>query len=499
MHVIVLAIAFNHSGAEACGDFLEGTFKTLMSISVKKTTPGLCYEDQVDMEVANNLSSRSIFHIESPKTKCYNLTMQTIRGHVYRLKPTPEQEVLLAQTAGVTRLVYNLALEQRRTWGGRPFAGGDPRNFGAKGLSRELSELRSDFDWIRAISQTAQNQALIDLDRAYANFFEGRAGYPRPRKRGAADSFRHVGREIALRKLNAKWSEVRIPKIGWIRYRDTRPLRARADGTVEIRNATLRRRPDGGWEISIATRCEIEERLVPAAAVGIDRGVAVPYALSTGEMVHLPKTVKRRRAAIRRAQKALSRRKRGSARYARARRRLATLRARDARVRAHLAHVLSRRLARDHGLVAIEDLKIGAMTRSARGTAEAPGRNVAQKAGLNREILNVGWHALERMLGYKLEETGGILIKVPAAYTSQTCAVCGHVDARSRESQALFACTACGAQTNADINAAKNILARALARDEDRRGNAPLLDVEAQASAAHEASTHLGPERFDAA
>lgn len=425
--------------------------------------------------------------------------MEKIRGHVYTLKPTAEQEVLLCQTAGVVRLVYNLALEQRRTFGGRPYKGGPARNFSSMGMSSELSELRREFTWIGAVSQTAQIQALRDLDRAYANFFEGRAGYPRPRKRGQGDAFRHVGREVAVRRLNAKWSEVKIPKIGWIRYRDTRALRPGEEGTVKIRNATLRRVAGGGWEISIATLCRIEEGVVPGAAVGIDRGVAIPYALSSGELIRLPEAVGQRRSAQRRAAKALSRRRRGSKRYVKARERLARLKARDARTRAHVAHVLSRRLVRDFGLIAIEDLRIRNMTASAAGTLEAPGSRVAQKAGLNRSILNVGWHALERMLSYKLEETGGILVKVPAAYTSQTCAACGHVDARSRESQAIFRCTACGEEANADINAAKTILTRALrGQATDRRENIPSLDVEALASAAFEASTRHITRRFDA-
>jgi len=425
--------------------------------------------------------------------------MEKIRGHVYRLRPTPDQEVLLSQTAGVVRLVYNLALEQRRVFGGRRYRGGPSRNFGAKGLSGELSELRRAFDWIGAVSQTAQNQALLDLDRAYANFFEGRASYPRPRRKGESDAFRHVGREISVRKISEKWSEVKIPKIGWIRYRDTRALRPGENGEINIRNATLRRIPGGGWDISIATLCQIEERPVPAAAVGIDRGVTIPFALSSGEMIRLPETVAKRRISQRRAAKTLSRRKRGSKRYVRARQRLARLKARDARTRAHVTHVLSRRLTNDFGLIAIEDLKIRNMTASARGTIEAPGSRVAQKSGLNRAILNVGWHALERMLSYKLEETGGILMKVPAAYTSQTCAACGHVDARSRESQAIFCCTSCGEAANADINAAKTILARALCADgSDRRENIPLLDVEASALAALEASTRYVTRGLDA-
>lgn len=429
----------------------------------------------------------------------YHAKMEKIRGHVYTLKPTAEQDILLAQTAGVVRLVYNLALEQRRTFGGRPYCGGQSRNFGSRGLSAELSDLRRKVDWIGAVSQTAQNQALIDLDRAYANFFEGHAGYPRPRKRGENDAFRQVGREIAVRRRGEKWAEVKIPKIGWVRYRDTRPLRPGEGGEVKIRNATIRRRPGGGWEISIATLCEIAERPVPAAAVGVDRGVAIPYALSSGEMVALPDTVRRRRASQRRAAKALSRRKRGSKRYAKARQRLARLKARDARTRAHIAHVLSRRLVRDFGLIAIEDLKIRNMTASARGTLKAPGSRVALKSGLNRSVLNVGWHALERMLAYKLEETGGVLIKVPAAYTSQTCAACGHVDATSRKSQAIFRCTSCHEAANADTNAAKTILARALGGQAgEGRWNTPPLDVEASASAALEASTRFRTRGLDA-
>lgn len=449
--------------------------------------------------------------------------MQAIRGHVYPLKPTPQQEILLGQTAGVVRLVYNLALEQRRDFGRRTYTGkrrallvpartakardravdGMIRKTAptsVQGLSDELSDLRRQIDWIGAVSQTAQNQALIDLDRAFANFFEGRAGFPRPRRRGRDDSFRHVGREITLRRLNGKWSEVKVPKIGWVRLRLTRPLAPDASGKIQIRNATFRRRSGGGWEIAIAHMCEIAERPLPNEAVGIDRGVAVPYALSTGEMVSLPATMARRERAIRRAQKDMARRKRGSRRHARARARAARLMARNARVRAHFAHVLTRSLSRRFGMIAIEDLKIGNMTASASGTVEAPGRNVAQKAGLNRAILNVGWHALERLLGYKLEETGGILVKVPAAYSSQTCSCCGHMDAKSRESQATFACTACGSTHNADTNAAKIILQRALAGGKNPawRGNTPPLDVEDKAMAPCEASTPSRSEGLNA-
>ena len=417
--------------------------------------------------------------------------MEVIRAHVYTLRPTPEQKMLLAQTAGVVRLVYNLALEQRRIWSGKRYAGGARRSFGAKGSSRELSELRAAYDWVGAVSQTAQNQALMDLDRAFANFFEGRASYPTPRRKGVNDAFRQAGREISVRQLNAKWSEVRIPKIGWIRYRDTRPLRRGERGAVDIRNATLRRGAGGGWEVSISHRWDIPEDDIPTGAVGVDRGVAMPFAMSDGTQVSLPATMAARETALRRAQRKMSRKRRGSRRYAKARARVARLKSSNAKARKHLAHVTSRSLVRDYGLIAIEDLRTKNMVASARGTLAEPGRNVAQKRGLNRAILNVGWHQFETMLGYKLEETGGVLVKVPAAYSSQECAACGHVDKENRKSQAVFVCIACGAADNADTNAAKVIRDRALRGEAagKRRWNTPLLDVEGTAIAPVEAST----------
>lgn len=101
------------------------------------------------------------------------------------------------------------------------------------------------------------------------------------------------------------------------------------------------------------------------------------------------------------------------------------------------------------------------MSASAKGTAEQPGRKVKQKAGLNRAILDQGWSMFRAMLAYKLADRGGRLIEVPAAYTSQTCPVCGHVHPDNRKSQAAFVCVVCGHQANADTNAAINILRRA--------------------------------------
>ena len=126
------------------------------------------------------------------------------------------------------------------------------------------------------------------------------------------------------------------------------------------------------------------------------------------------------------------------------------------RQRENAGHQHSRKLADTAHTVVVEDLHTKAMTRSAKGTVAEPGTNVKQKAGLNREILKSNWGRLERNLTYK----AGVLLKVDPAYTSQTCAVCQHVDKENRRTQTVFQCTACGHTANADHNAAVNILVR---------------------------------------
>ncbi|MBS7671386.1 RNA-guided endonuclease InsQ/TnpB family protein [Croceicoccus gelatinilyticus] len=406
--------------------------------------------------------------------------MELIRGQVYRLKPTTQQIADLEGTAGVTRLVYNLMLEQRRTWGQR-------HKLGRSTQSAEIKTLRAEFDFIAARAQTTQKHALNDLERAFQNFFARRAAYPRPRRKYLDDSFRHDGREVKVRRISRRWSEVFIPKIGWIRMRDSYGGKL-AGMEKSIRTATLRR-DASGWAVSFAVTCEFKVSATPLGQIGIDRGVAAPIATSAGDIYRLPAGVAHTDAAIRRAQKAMSRRKRGSRRYAKARSRFARLKARQVRRRQHMLHAVSRSIANDNGLVAIEALNISGMTRSAKGSAEEPGRNVRAKSGLNRAILASGWGSFATMLGYKLEERGGILISVDPKNTSRQCAECGHTAPENRESQAIFRCNACDHQAHADINAARNILARGI--NLKRRGNTPLLDAEGKALAPCEASTIL--------
>ena len=179
-------------------------------------------------------------------------------------------------------------------------------------------------------------------------------------------------------------------------------------------------------------------------------------AASTGDLLRLP-DMARLQARKRRYQRMVARRRKGSNRRNLARHRLARTQRRIATIRHRWHHETSRILAGTAGLLAIEDLKTKAMTRSARGSAEHPGSNVRQKAGLNREILNTGWSQLRQMLEYKAAHVE----VVPPMYTSQTCRGCGTADPASRKSQSEFECVHCGHKDNADVNAALNIMASA--------------------------------------
>lgn len=389
-----------------------------------------------------------------------------VRGFRYKLDPLPEQEALLRQFAGVCRLVYNLALEQRATWG-------RAHRIGYVVQAADLTRLRAEFDWVRAVYVSCQQQTLRDLDKAFGNFFAGRAAFPRPRKRGVNDTFRFPGREVETKRLNGKWSAVRLPKIGWVRFRDTRPMRG------VLKNATVSL-DTTGWHVSFAGEIEHDAPAPSMTTVGIDRGVATTLALSTGDMLTMPSNLKRIELAKRKAQRVVARRKRGSKRRQRAQRRVARLQARQARIRRDFHHRAALGIARRFGVAVFEDLNTRGMTASARGTIAEPGRNVRQKAGLNRVILNAGWRQFATILAYKMEERGGQVVTVPAWFTSQTCAACNVVDARSRKSQARFVCIACGHADHADINAAINIR---------RRWNTPLLDVEGLHQRPYETST----------
>jgi putative transposase len=368
----------------------------------------------------------------------------------YRLLPTPAQEAVLRDHCGQARYVWNLAVEQHTHW--------HPGRKGAPGYleqCRQLTAARAEHPWLAAGSQTVQQQALRDFARAMTAFFGpgNPAGRPSWRKAGRDEGFRITGRrgrQWDVRRVSRHVGQVWVPKAGWVRFRWSRAV------PPGVKSYRVRMDRAGRWHVAFAAvpgpvpapgNCEV---------AGIDRGVAVSAALSTGELLHVPGLTGRERERLRRLERKLSRARRGSVRRGRVRHAIARLRARESDRRKDWAEKASTGIASRFDLIRVEDLRIAGMTRSARGTARNPGRNVRAKAGLNRGILRSGWGLLVRRLEQKAP---GRVEKVTPRYTSQRCSACGQVDPESRESQARFACTACGFACNADVNAAKNIAA----------------------------------------
>ena len=368
----------------------------------------------------------------------------------YRLLPTPAQQAVLRDHCGHARYVWNLAVEQHSHW--------HPGRKGAPGYleqCRQLTEARAEHPWLAAGSQMVQQQALRDFAQAMTAFFDpgNPAGRPTWRKAGRDEGFRIVGRrgrQWDVRRLSRHVGQVWIPKAGWVRFRWSRAVPA------EVKSYRVTMDRAGRWHVAFAAVPEPVPAPGTGQVVGIDRGVVVSAALSTGALLHCPALTGRERTRLRRLQRRLARATRGSNRRGRVRHAIARLRARETDRRKDWAEKTSTDIVRRFDVICVEDLKIGNMTRSARGTRENPGRNVGQKAGLNRGILRSGWGLLVRRLE---DKAPGRVEKIKPHYTSQRCSACGQVDRDSRESQAVFRCTACGFAGHADVNAARNIAA----------------------------------------
>lgn len=384
--------------------------------------------------------------------------MHLQRASQYRLDPTPEQAAALAQWAGACRFIYNCALEQRRDWHRRT-----KLSFAQQ--CREVTAARSAFDWLAAVPVHALQQALRDLDTAYQRFFAGLGGYPRPRQKGRDDTFRLPDPSyLGFKRISKRMGAIKVPKLGWIKCRDWRPLGG------ELRNVTIKRK-GGHWYAAVQWQCEVADPAPSTLpAVGIDRGVKVFAALSNGNRIAPLNSFRRIEGKLAKLQRRLARKTKFSANWRKLSARIGRVHTHAANARKDYLHKLSTEIAQSHGVVKVERLNVRGMSASAKGSVEKPGRKVRQKAGLNKSILDQGWHAFKVMLAYKLAARGGRLEEVPAAYTSQTCAACGVIDRESRPDQATFVCTACGHEDNADVNAAINILqARTLAAEPPKR------------------------------
>ena len=482
--MVVFPIAGAQIHAEVFADLGEYPAQRDQSSIVQHVSTVFGNEDQVDVQGINH--SPAVPIIACILHRPTHISAMLIRkANTYRLYPTPEQECVLTQWSGAVRFTYNLALEQRRD-----FHHPDHRwNYFSQ--CREITILRNEVEWLRDVPVHALQSAVKTLDTAYKRYFsdlpklraeearrkaagtwrprkDGKPhGYPSPRRKFIDDTMRFPDpATFDFRRLSKHWGEVKLPKLGWIRLRWDRAIPG------EVKNITVSRSA-GVWNVAAQYEKEIATPIPrDLPLVGIDRGVEVFAALSDGTNVAPVNHGKKALKALARAQRKLARKKKVKGKSGKNRikqiRRVARLHARVTCARKDFLNKESTKIAQNHGDVGMENLKVQNMVRSARGTKEKPGRKVRQKAGLNRAILDQGWGMFRVMLGHKGAERGHKVVEVAAAYSSQTCAECGVVDAASRASQSRFACTHCGHQANADTNAAIVI---------KRRADSPLLPV----------------------
>jgi putative transposase len=407
--------------------------------------------------------------------------MQADAGRKYRLYLTADQAEVLTRWGHTCRALWNVALEQREfLWAQRPPGPGQaPRDGGGRHQGyrlraveqcAHLTRARAELDWMADLPAQCGQQVLRHLDAAYDNWWnpDHPATAPARRKRRARMSVPFPGQAVQVSRVNRKWGAVRLPKLGWVRFRWS----CTPGGAV--RNATVTVDGAGHWHVSFGVATGAKP--TPANGLpgcGVDFGVAcsayvsdedaprlMPPTLTPGERERLL-GLQRRKAR----QVALAKKHNGgrySNRLRKTIREIAELRARQARRRGDFTHKLTTDLAKNHGWVGIENLNVKGMTASAKGSAQQPGTNVGQKAGLNRGILDNTPYERRRQLGYKTRRHGSELRVVPAPGTSQTCSKCKVRDTQSRPGCGrVFACIACGHQQHADKNASIEIEDRA--------------------------------------
>ena len=375
--------------------------------------------------------------------------MLRLQAFQYELIPDRTQQRDMRRFAGACRFVFNkaLALEQANHEAGKKY-------IRYVEMANLLPAWKNELPWLKEAPSQALQHALKNLDRAFTNFFEKRAEFPCFKKRGYSNSFR-LPQGFRLDEAN---SRIFLPKLGWMRYRKSRDLQG------ELRNVTVSGH-GGKWFISIQTAREVDKPVhSSSSAVGIDMGIVRFATLSNGEFIEPGNCFKQHQARLRKAQQAMSRKKKFSNNWRRARARVQKIHLRVSNARRDFLHKVSTTISKNHAIVAIEDLQVNNMSRSAAGTVQAPGRKVRAKAGLNRTILDQGWAEFRRQLEYKMAWAGGQLVAVPPINTSRTCPQCEHISVHNRTSQAQFRCVRCGFEDNADLVGALNLRRAGLAR-----------------------------------
>ena len=364
--------------------------------------------------------------------------MDIKRAYKFRFNPTPEQEVILAQTFGCARFAYNHMLRLRTdAWFSRR------ERIGYHETSAALTQLKKDpeFAWLNEVSSVPVQQALRHLQTAFANFFAKRAKYPTFKRKDGPQSaeyttsaFKWDGKVLKLAKMNTPLD---------VRFSRTIPRAAK------VTTVTVSKDAAGRYFVSMLCDDTVQPKAEVEGKVGIDLGLTHFAILSTGEKIAAPNTFRKHEAKLAKLQQSLAKKQKGSANRKKARLKVAKLHAKIADSRKDFLHKLSTRLINENQVIAIETLAVS---------------NMQKNHSLAKSIADASWSEFVRQLEYKALWYGRELVGIDRWYpSSKRCSDCGHTVAKMPLNVREWACPECGTVHDRDINAARNVLAAGLA------------------------------------
>lgn len=321
--------------------------------------------------------------------------MKQLQTFEFELEHDWEEESFMRQSAGACRFVFNkaLALQIENYEAGNKY-------ISYVSMAKKLTQWRNSAEtpWLADAPCHSLQHALKDLDRAFKNFFAKRANFPRFKRKGQGGSFRYP--DPTQIKLDQNNSRIFLPKLGWIHYRKSREV------IGELRNVTIKKRGKK-WFISIQTERELIRpaqitNRAATTAIGIDLGINRFATMNDGTYIAPLNSFKKHQHRLRHHQKKLSRKVKFSQNWKKEKAKVQKIQIGVTNARKDFLHKITTTISKNHALVCIEDLQVSNMSKSASGTKEKPGKNVRQKSGLNRSILDQGWGMFRSQLAYKL-------------------------------------------------------------------------------------------------
>ena len=405
--------------------------------------------------------------------------MKINKAYKFRLEPNAEQQIILNNLVGSARFVWN----QMLAISFKMFAKNEFIN--ATNLVNKIMDLKNnpDFDFLRTHANAVSLQQKVrDLASAWSRFFDPKvhARLKENKKKLRKPKFFKLsdGTEIQLRQLMPRFkrksdgcdsirlvqfdkycriegNRVKLPNgVGFVKFRKSQ------DVIGAIKNVTISKK-SGHWYVSFGTETQLTEnpRHPATSAIGLDMGITKLITTSDGQYIKPKNSFKANQIKLAKLQRQLNKKVKFSENWKKQNRKIQKLHHHIANIRHDYLHKITTNISKNHAMIACEDLKVANMSKSASGTVENKGRQVKAKSGLNKSILDQGWGMMIDMLEYKQHWRGGLLVKVDPRYTSQTCFKCKHVAKENRQTQAKFECVECRYVTNADFNAARNILA----------------------------------------